>query len=222
MDNKATFAGLAVLSFAQICSAGLIGPGFIIPDNNPNGASSTIIDEHPGLVLPRLTVLVDLSHTWASDLICTLTHDDGTTVRTAYLFNRIGRTQNSLLGYSSDFVGGQGYVFEDGYNNLWTAAAMQSGIPGGSIAGGFYAASTNLFGFDVPSSYQPVNLDATFAGQRMAGSWTLWISDNRAGQTGELLQWSYGFSFPAPSALSLFGFAAAGKLTGGRRRRLSP
>jgi hypothetical protein len=117
-------------------------------------------------------------------------------------------------------VGGAGYLFEDASSNsLWTFAAMQSGVPGGAIPHGVFAASTNLFGFDVPSSYQPVNLDATFAGQRLAGSWILTISDNRAGQTGDLIQWGYDFTFPAPSSIALLGFAAAGNLTRGRRRR---
>jgi subtilisin-like proprotein convertase family protein len=219
MNNRSLCFALAALGFTRVCLAQLPGAGFVIPDNDPNGASSTIVDEHPGFVPMGIEIYLQLSHTWASDLICTLTHNDGASVRTAYLFNRVGRTQNSLLGYSSDFAPNLGYSFADGGANLWSLAALQSGIPGGVIPGGTYSASTNLFGFDVPSSYQPVSLNATFAGQRLAGTWTLWMSDNRAGQTGELDQWLYGFSFPAPSALSLFAFAAAGNLTGGRRRR---
>ncbi len=205
-------AFFATASLYTSVQAGWNGPGFSIPDNTSAGVNSSLVSNQGGVMTTGLAVVIQMSHTWVGDLVATITHDDGNTVRTATLFNRIGATISAPWGYATDFNPNTAYIFEDTGANLWSAAATQPLIFGGS-----YRASTNLFGPTVASNYSPVNLDAVFQGQARAGTWTLWMSDNGPTDTGSVIGWDITYNIsPAPGALSLFGLAA---LASPRRRR---
>ncbi|MCW5898164.1 MAG: proprotein convertase P-domain-containing protein [Flavobacteriales bacterium] len=156
------------------------GDGFIIPDNDPAGLSSSIVVTDAGALSDITVTLTGLGHTWAGDLIATITHEASGTTRP--LFNRVGRVVTGF-GLSADFGGN--YAFNDAHTaNLWT-------VGGTPIPGGNYFAT----GADAPT--QVFLLDG-LAGVDIAGTWTLNISDNAGGDTGSLLSWSLGLTADCP------------------------
>ena len=74
-------------------------PGLVIPDNKPRGVSSELDLIGSGTV-SRITLGLDLTHTYVSDLRVTLTGPDGTK---AVVHNRKGGSGDNLIGtYDSD------------------------------------------------------------------------------------------------------------------------
>ena len=208
MFRNCMIATAASLALASMASATIYtGDGFTIPDNNPAGASSDIVIGDEFLVADITVTLFGLNHTWAGDLIATLTHVESGFSQT--LFSRIGATTPGGVGDSSNFGGD--YSFNDAFaGDLWVAAA--GGTTGFVIPGGDYFASGAL------SSAQVSLLDI-FGGLNAQGTWRLTISDNAGADLGTLGAWGLDFvkaPVPAPGALALLGLAG---LAGGRRRR---
>jgi hypothetical protein len=201
-------ASAIALGFAPVCAGqSYAGPGFAIPD--PGTASSTIVITDDGILNAGFIVAISFSpeHTWAGDLIATLTHDDGSTTVSADLFRRIGKVSATIgLGNGNDLNGT--YQFSDSFStSLWNAPASI-----GNLVPGEYRAVTNLF------DGQPgplVNLDAVFAGRALAGTWTLAVEDAGSGDDGSIAGWA--ITIPGPPTLML-AFAAFA-VTHGRRRR---
>lgn len=183
-----TLAGLAGTAAAQSYN----GAGFVIPDNNPAGATSQIVIGDAGTVQDLTVTLTGLSHTWVGDLIITLSNGSST----IDLANRTGSTGSSTVGFSWN-LGGD-YTFDDAAATSWE----DFGNPG----------SGNV----LPSgSYTPEGSLASFNGGSLAGTWTLFISDNAGLDTGSFGGWTLT-NVPAPGALALLGL---GGLAAGRRRR---
>lgn len=189
--------------FALLVAAGLAGTaaantyngaGFTIPDNLPSGASSSIVVGDSFGITGLTVTLNDAAHTWVGDLIATLTHTDSNTSVT--LFNRPGTGPSSTFGFSWNLLGN--YTFDDG--------AAQSFLDIGAQA----------TGFNLPSgSYLAAGSLGSFNGLDAAGTWTLSISDNAAGDLGGIGSWTLNI-VPAPSAMALLGM---GGLMAARRRR---
>ena len=72
---------------------GADAPNAAIPDDNPAGVSSTIAIGRAGTVR-RITVSVDITHTYIGDLVVDLTDPSGTT---AALHNRTGAGQDNII-----------------------------------------------------------------------------------------------------------------------------
>jgi MYXO-CTERM domain-containing protein len=154
--------------------------------------------------------LTNFTHTWAGDLVATLTLPDATVVS---LFDRIGKT-NATTGFgdSSDFNGN--YVIADGGANLWAAAFAAPGA--GAIPGGSYYATGSGVGSTTATGPAALNLNALLAGKSITGTWTLTITDFAGGDTGALGEWCLDIGVvPAPGAMALLGLAGLA----GRRRR---
>lgn len=215
MFRNCMIASAASLALATVASATVYtGDGFTIPDNNPAGASSDIVIGDEFFVGDITVTLFGLNHTWAGDLIATVTHVESGFSQT--LFSRIGATTVGGVGDSSNFGGD--YSFNDANNDamlpfggdLWTAAA--GGTTAFVIPGGDYFASGAL-------SAAQVSLLDVFGGLNAQGTWRLTISDNAGADLGSLGGWGLDFvknPIPAPGALALLGLAG---LAGGRRRR---
>ena len=76
-------------------------PGLVVPDNDPMGITSELLLADAGTV-SRLSLDLDLTHTWVSDLTVTLAGPDGTR---ATIHNRTGGSSDNLIGsYDSDGV----------------------------------------------------------------------------------------------------------------------
>ncbi|WP_436716411.1 proprotein convertase P-domain-containing protein [Roseiconus lacunae] len=181
------------------------GDGFLIPDDSPAGISSVITITQNEMVSDIQVDLVGLSHSWAGDLVATLTSPSGTK---ADLFYQIGV---GVYGDGSDFSGD--YSFADGGADL---DATMAGLNGGTAApSGLYQAATD--------NGNPVFLTATFAGETTAGDWILNIRDDASADTGSLDSWGLRFTSTRIAAVPEPGHASLLILTGlavlKRRRR---
>lgn len=198
-----------------------IGDGFVIPDNNPAGASSSthvgVIDGVMDTFLVSTywpTTVAGGGHPWVGDLSATITFtpDAGGPSVTCDLFSRIGATSAASLGDSSDMRGFYAFtnygVLHPG--NIWADAAV-AGF-NAPVLGGYYVPSTREAAFQ----YQPLNFVQVFGLSVGPGTWTLNISDNNPGNTGRLLEWGIDYFIPAPSTGLMI--VAAG-ISAMRRRR---
>ncbi len=208
-------AAFGTLLMASVANAQLPlnGSGFIIPDNDSDGNSSSIVTAIAGNVPAGFGLGITFGgppHTWAGDLIITLSHFNGIDTVTADIARRIGKTSTSTtdFGDSSDLNGL--YQFSDLFTTAFWNPPTQN--PGPTVVPGGYRATTNLF------NGQPgavVSLNSVFAGRTWAGTWTLKISDNAAGDVGAITGWTLGL-VPAPGGLAMLGLAG---LVGPHRRR---
>lgn len=211
----------AVITTSSATAAQLPGdvivPGFSIPDNNPNGAETSVqlpAFDLPGAMIVRVQFPFTPSaggHTWCGDLVArlTFTPDAGGPTRSQYLFNRIGATSADSRGDSSLLVGE--YSFRDSYNlNMWEAAEIATEEE--AVATGGFRPSSRTVGFQ----YEPVSFFDAFGAFAPSGKWTLNISDHAAGNTGRILTWTISPFIPTPGTGAITTLAA---LTALRRRR---
>jgi len=147
------------------------GDGFVIPDDDPGGASSSIIITEGGSIEDLDLVLSEIKHTWLGDLIITLTHVDSGTAWN--ISNRAGQLEG----------GNEEFGFDIDLDGIYT-------IDDESTSGSFH----DQIGFEgellPPGDYNSLGTLSNFDGLDIAGTWTLLISDNAGGDTGELGSWS--------------------------------
>lgn len=185
-----------------------VGGGGAIPDNTPGGANF-VITVPDSYTIATLSITLTLTHSWAGDIIATLTH--GAT--TIDLMRRIGSSTVAGTGDSSNF--GAAYVFIDSAGTRLIDAADPIGntviIPGGN-----YRATSNTFNGNGTPTFTGevlVNINAAFAGANVNGNWTLNLSDNAGLDTGSLTSWSIDVqAVPEPTSFALLGVAVAGAL----------
>ena len=172
-----TMLAFTLQGFAQITVSD--SPALAIPDNDPVGTSTTIIVGTATGTITDLDVDLEITHTWNGDLIVELTSPQGTTVR---LIDRPG---------VPDPPSGAGCA-DDGYdinlNDEGTDGSVEdfcdTGNPGpGDVAIGDFTVDG--------STNQPTitNNLADFDGEDPTGTWTLFVSDNAGGDTGQVDVW---------------------------------
>jgi subtilisin-like proprotein convertase family protein len=198
---------------AAASAATYTSPGGLIPDGSPATPLIVTFDvtETGPLQSVDLT-LTGLIHSWAGDLVVTLSAPDGTM---AYIMRRPTTPDlpNSSLGDSSNFNGN--YRFIDSGNDLGVALA------GGGISyivpsGSYQASTRELF----VTANQPVLLNATFAGTPVFGVWTLSLSDWASSDVGALSSATLNVSaVPETSTVVLMGLGLIG-IAALRRRRV--
>ncbi|MBI5764185.1 MAG: PEP-CTERM sorting domain-containing protein [Planctomycetes bacterium] len=184
-----------------------------IPDNNPTGVSIDLVvnDNIPLSSESTNCVEVTLSfqniaggtlgHTWAGDLVATLSKvGDGSVT----LFNRIGKTSaTSGFGNSANFVGPYKFTNKT-TNSIWQfASGTPTPIPSGS-----YQASAALTG-------ARIDMCAPFLQSGSVGTWRLTVSDNAGGDTGVITAATLTLK-PEPSTLALLGLGVVALI---RRRK---
>ena len=211
--NKVILAA-SLAGFAAAASANTYtSPGGAIPDAVGTVPGSLVVTfnvtEAGSLAALDLT-LTGLTHTWAGDLIITLTSPGGTV---ADIMRRatVSTAPTSLVGDSSDFNGT--YRFIDSGGDL--AAALALGTSLFVVPGGDYQASTRIAGTTANS---PVLLNSVFAGTSLLGTWTLAVSDNAGADTGAFTSASLNVTaVPEASTWLMMGLGLAG-LAAVRRR----
>ena len=192
--NKAqAVLALGVLSLAASAAATTYSGAFggPVPDNDPLGQTGSITIADAGIIT-GLTVDVTMDHTWVGDLIMTLTSADGTVIN---LMDRPG-VPASGAGTNADVVS---INFDDAAT---IAAEDILEVPG--------------FVYSV----SPDDMLSTLVGESLAGVWTLFISDNAAGDSNDFTPtWSLNIDaapVPVPAAIWLM-LSALGALRFMRR-----
>ncbi|MEM8962397.1 MAG: IPTL-CTERM sorting domain-containing protein [Acidobacteriota bacterium] len=144
-------------------SVSLTGAGFSLPDNDPTGGSSDIM-VGPDVALNDLDVQIVTTHTWVGDLIISLTGPDGTV---------------AIL----DRPGVPASMFGCGDNNFDLTFDDDSAVVPEDIC--------SVGNDDTPwltGDAAPIGSLSTFTST--AGTWTLSVSDNAAGDTGTIDSWT--------------------------------
>lgn len=181
---------------AAASAADYNGAGFVIPDNSPAGASSSIVIGDAGNLVDLNITLNDITHTWVGDLIITLSN--GST--SVDLVNRPGVPDQGTVGWAYNLNGD--YTFDDA-----AGTTNWDNVNGGVQDSAFTIGS---------GSYIPFSALSAFNGASLAGTWTLSISDNAGLDTGALGGWTLSATVPTPSSMALLGL---GGLVATRRRR---
>ena len=136
---------------------------FEIPDNNPQGAASTISIDDPRVIVD-LDVRLDTNHTWVGDLIFTLTHQEsGSTIT---LIDRLG-IPDSNGGCGEDHIGA---ILDD---EITGAVDNKCSVTAAAISG----------------IYRPEQPLSSYDGEGIAGNWVLTVSDNSLDDIGHLNSW---------------------------------
>ncbi len=180
-DDCAALGGLYLGDGADCESAGgqivfTSSPNTAIPDNNPFGILDTIVVGDSFSVLD-LEVEIDISHTWIGDLCVSLSKDGG---GAQLLMSRIGADTGGNACHS-------GSPFGCSENNM---NVVLDDDAGSSIEDQCAAGLSGTYAPD-PGSL------ASFIGGDSAGSYTLNVVDNAAGDLGALVSWSLIFTAPA-------------------------
>jgi subtilisin-like proprotein convertase family protein len=215
MSSRTRFLRIALPAVALAASPMLAqattytSPGGAILDLATLNIPFTVTDT--GNVSHVDLTLTGLSHTWAGDLIVTLSSP----AASADIMRRIGATVSSGLGDSSNYGGDYRYI-DSGVDPVPPLVALDSN---GVLPSGDYWATT--LGTNT-STGNKVTLDATFGGTLAAGTWTLSISDNAGGDTGSLTSATLNVvtgNVPEPASIGALGLAGAGLLL--RRKRVA-
>lgn len=156
-----------------------------IPDADPTGITVGPMQFFPdGTVVADLIVDLGITHTWAGDLVVTLTHvAPDNTVRTVDLLQRPG-VPGSTFGCSGDLVGTQTdkYYFGTGNLEVLGETACPATIPTQC----YQVAPENPNGL------------LQWRGIPKDGRWYLTVSDHAAGDTGTLWDFSVHVLNEAP------------------------
>ncbi len=218
MTMKRVLSALLVLvavSAAQAADYNWTVNNLAIPDNVAAGVNVDLVvnDFIPLSLEQNNCVEVTLSfanlaggalgHTWAGDIVATLTKVGDGTVN---LINRVGRT-TSGFGDSSDLRGPYTFTNKAPAGNIWTAAATAASTA--NIPAGLYRATgANAAG-------AALDICAPFIASGSIGTWRLNISDQGGGDTGVLTSASLTLK-PEPSTLALVGLGVVALI---RRRK---
>jgi subtilisin-like proprotein convertase family protein/uncharacterized protein YvpB len=136
---------------------------FDIPDNNPQGITSTTHISDPRYLVD-LDVRLDIDHTWVGDLIATLSHQE--TGRTITLIDQPG-LPGSNNGCMEDDIAA---ILDD-----------EITLPAENTCSGYLAAISGIYTPDQPLQ--------SFDQEAISGNWSLIVSDNFRNDTGRLKGW---------------------------------
>ncbi len=224
-------AALVGIAHADTVTYAYSGAAVPITDNSPAGVNVDIAvaDTFSLSQFTSVSLSFAPAHTWAGDVIATLTHVPSG--RTITLFRRIGVNSASTVGDSSD-LGGT-YTFSNilavtGATRLIDAADAAGATA--VIANGVYRPTTNSLvgsGTSAFSGETITNLNTTFDGlSSVSGTWRLNVSDSAGLDSGTLSGFSFTVVTPpvvvpetSSLVLSVFGATVSGMVVIRRKRK---
>lgn len=155
---------IATDAFATLGNTWCANPEQAVPDNLPAGLDSRFhLPNHGGIT--KLTVSVDIGHTYLGDLTISLRHEQTGTQVT--LFDQPSACSGDLLDI----------VFDDA-----AASSVQTTCSNARLA------------YPRDQSFIPANPLAVFSGESLRGDWTLNVADHAAGDIGILHEWCMNFA----------------------------
>ena len=200
-----------------------------IPDNSAAGLARTKVLTGYDLYAPYVvTVSLKIVGTgggaFNGDFYADLrfTAEGSPTTQLAVLLNRVGRSADMPNGYSDnginvtlsdsadDDIHNYRFALGGGHNNPITGMLTGTWQPDGRTADPLQVLDTSL---------RITTLNALGAGSPN-GTWTLFVSDQQAGGTGQLVEWKVTMQgVPEPSSASLLVVGIGGLLALRRRRK---
>jgi len=200
-----------------------------IPDNNATGLARTKVltgyDLYaPYIVTVSLKIVGIGSGAFNGDFYADLrfTAEGSPTTQLAVLLNRVGRSAVLPSGYSDnginvtladsagDDIHNYRFALSGGHNNPITGALTGTWQPDGRTADPLQVLDT---------SRRATTLNSLGTGSPN-GTWTLFVSDQQAGGTGQLVEWKVTMQgVPEPSSASLLILGLAAVLARSRRCR---
>ena len=218
---------LATPSFADVSGRTNNSNPTTITDANATGVFSTVTIMENEIIEDISFCIEGLNHTWAGDLVATLTHVDGdasTPDTVATLFGRIGKGSSAGNGDSSNFVGD--YIFTDATNNnLWSEAGRGStdyDIRNTTFDAGDPQTNPGAYRTSLITTGAVTSFSEVFRGESTAGLWVFNISDRNATQEGTYDNVEVKFvsspAVPEPGTAGL-GILACAMFGIARRRR---
>lgn len=136
----------------------------------------------------KVTVKLDLTHTWCGDITVGLVVPGGATTGPIALIKRLGSTTAAGVGSSVNFGAGNVLAFN--------SAATASVVPGSGGTNSNVPAGTYLptaLAITNPTEYTAANLSTLFTNLAVSGDWKLMLTDSGAGDTGTLNNWQVVF-----------------------------
>jgi len=212
-------AGPAIgLAASSVAFAGTYtSPGGAMGDGSGgNGGTPVIVPfvvTDLGNVVSVDITLTGLVHSWAGDVVATLSGPGG--APQPFIMRKAGSSTTNGVGDSSDFNGT--YRFIDGGADP-VAALVALGSTAALPSGDYFAYQLGLN----TTTGNPVSLNTTFGGIAAAGNWTLTVTDTAGGDTGSFTSATLhvvtsGGAVPEPATISAIGLAGVGLMA--RRRR---
>lgn len=177
--------------FFSICLSGLLGAQtysnpfvYPIPDNNVTGVKSdiSVVLQKTISDASKVTVNIDLSHSWCGDIIASLLLPTSSPFATDFLINRLGKTAAVPAGSSANFLAGNVLSF----NAAFTTPIIPPNGTSLHIPAGNYKPTASDGGF-------VADLATLFNNAPVYGIWSLQVIDFEAGDTGSLNNWNIVF-----------------------------
>lgn len=153
----------------------------------PGTAENTIEIAADGIILDptKLSIEVDISHTYGGDVVLELVTPSGESVG---LIKRIASTVDTSCGTNTDFVVGNKLTF-----NSTNATQLAGGPP--SFITGNYAPSSGTSTY--PTTVAMTSLATFLTGKNIKGVWKMKIYDCGVGDIGKLNSWKLKFEVGA-------------------------
>jgi subtilisin-like proprotein convertase family protein len=136
------------------------GPSVAIPDNNPAGATTSVVVPGSVVVGDINLKLTTITHPWVGDLVVTLTAPDATVIT---MVNRLPH--------------GEGSNDSDNFSNTILDDAAATSIQSQSVS-------------VANATFKPANPLSGFNGKVGNGTWTLKVADGGPSDTGTVVGWS--------------------------------
>ncbi|MCD9853222.1 proprotein convertase P-domain-containing protein [Epilithonimonas sp. JDS] len=163
-----------------------------IPDNSTTGVTSTIpVSLVKTISDPsKVTVKLDLTHTWAGDLTIALVPPSGPETGAIALLKRLNNAAASgTVGSSANFLAGNVIAFNSAASSKLVALATWTSST--NIPAGTYLPTTGVN--TTPTDYTEANLATMFTGLAVSGDWKLKLFDSVTGDTGSVNNWQIVF-----------------------------
>jgi subtilisin-like proprotein convertase family protein len=175
--------------------------GQMIPDNNANGLSDTILVSTPVNSITDVRITLDITGGWNGDYYACLQHGATGFI---ILLDRVGTPDNGGFGYANP-----GFGPDSGGQQFTLADAGAFSVHNYLAHSPFFNGSGQLTGMWQPDGN---SFASSFGGMDPNGDWTLFIADNSTVGVGTLQDWSMTVTGNVPDGGSTFGLLSAALL----------
>lgn len=176
LENNEPLIILDATAGTSSCASGAI----------PHPVENSIVIDKEGKIsdASKVTIEVNLAHTWCGDLVVELIAPDGSNCT---LIKRLGSTSDISCGTGGIFVDGNIFRFNSTFDTQINIVDLQNG----TVQGGNVAPSSGTSTFPIAASI--LSLEAFLTDKNIKGTWKLRIADYGLGDTGSLIDWKLKF-----------------------------